>query len=107
MVLLGIYTLAIVIYTLSAWMSYSSTAKAAAWYFPAGVLLSVIANTAWLYVARNTAKPEDILFRGLIWDSIITLCFVIAPIFFFQMQLTRMQILGASLILVGLFVAKF
>lgn len=99
------YFVGMIIYTLSAIMSYSVKAQAAKWYFPVGIAMAMLANFIWLYIAKNSIGHQTMI-RGLIWDSMIVMCFVAVPISMYGVKLTSTTLLGVSLIVVGIILTK-
>ena len=105
--LLFLFLLGFIIYSTGAWISYSDTIKQSFWYYPLGLTLSVIANYAWLTIAKITPNKDDILLYGSIWDSIILGTFIIIPFMFFDLKLGYKDAIGFSLIILGILIVKF
>lgn len=99
------YIVGLVIYTLSAMMSYSNKAQSAKWYFPVGVGMAMLANFLWLHIAKISVGHETFV-RGLVWDSMIVMCYVLVPIILYGIRLTGFTALGAALIVAGMFLTK-
>ena len=96
-----------IIYLATAWMSYSDPIKASTFYYPLGIFLSVIANAAWLTIAKIVPNRDDILIYGAFWDTIILGAFTLVPLLFFDVRLTQKDTIGFCLIILGILVIKF
>lgn len=98
--------LAAIIYGITAYMSYSETIKASSWYFIVGIILANIANIMWMILAKNTTDNSKLVVYGLIWDSILTLSFLLTPFLFFDIKLSMTQTIGLGLIIAGIICTK-
>lgn len=94
------------VYLQLASLSYSKDLQSKPWYLPVGLVLAVLANLVWLVIARREPTPEGLLIKGLIWDVLLTGCYLIIPILFYQVQLTLIQIFGIILIVSGMILTK-
>jgi hypothetical protein len=100
------YSIGFLLYALSATLSYSERAKVSAWYFPVGIAMAIVANLIWLHIAKISTVGSETFVRGLIWDSMIVMCYVIVPILFYGVRLNGIAGLGAVMIVVGIFLTK-
>lgn len=93
------------VYLQLATLSYSKDFQAKNWFLPVGLALAVIANLVWLIIARREPSTEALLIKGLLWDVMLTGCYLIVPIFL-GVQLTLIQIFGIILIVAGMILTK-
>ena len=69
-----------------------------------GLVLALISNATWLSLTRVADKIE-LARLGLVWDGLLTLCYVLIPVLLgarFSLQMG----LGVVLIVVGLTIVK-
>lgn len=83
----------------------SLPADSPAKYYIFGTIISLMMNVTWLNLAGKLSKP-DILVYGLVWDSILTVAYILTPIIFFQVQAKPQTLVGAALILGGMVLTK-
>lgn len=93
-------------YTAMAFASYSGTFKASSWYFPLGIASAIIANVLWFMIAKAEPNSSPLMIKGLIWDAMLMLVYLIVPILFFEARFTPIQMVGLGLTVVGLFLTK-
>jgi drug/metabolite transporter (DMT)-like permease len=96
------FALGFLIYQASAYISHLKNFQQTNWYYPLGIGLSVFANYLWLNIAKNSVSSSSTLIYALYWDIMLSLCFVIVPIVFFDVKLTLNLGIGILLILVGI-----
>lgn len=97
---------AILLYFLSAFVSYSPSIKSSQYFLIYGLGLALICNLIWLWIAKNTQDVSKLAIYGLYWDSIITFSFLAVPVLLFGVSFTKMQVLGVFLILAGIVLTK-
>jgi multidrug transporter EmrE-like cation transporter len=102
-----LYFIGFMVYLFTVCMNYSDKAKAAFWYYPLGMVLSLVSNYIWMYLAKNSENPNQVYVRGLVWDSMIIFCYSILPFFFFSVKFGIYQSIGVGLVLIGLGLIKF
>jgi drug/metabolite transporter (DMT)-like permease len=69
------------------------------------ILVGIGANVTWVMISRNVNKI-DIPIYGLYYDIMLTSIFILVPFIFIPFTLTRVQILGIVLVLLGLIFIK-
>ena len=94
------------IYLLMAFASYSTWLKESKIYFPLGILAAIIANFIWLSIAKSEVNPSVLMIKGLVWDAMLTGCYLLVPILFFNARFTFVQGLGVILVIIGLLLTK-
>ena len=71
------------------------------------IIASIISTITWLYMIRNyTENKNSILYINLFWDVCASLIYIIFPIIFFDIKLDIKTIIGCTLAVLGLVVAK-
>lgn len=103
----GIFLSGLIFYSIMAWMSYYDPIKESVYYYPLGILLSIIVNIGWFTIAKIVSDKDDILIYGAFWDSIIIFTFTAVPFLFFGVRLGMKDSIGFGLILAGILVIKF
>jgi hypothetical protein len=100
------YFIGLAIYLITVSMSYSDKSKAAFWYYPLGMALSLVTNYLWMNLAKTSDGSNQVYVRGIVWDSMIVLAYSVLPFFCFNVKLTAVQSLGAGLVIIGLGLIK-
>ena len=75
------------------------------WYWSIA-LLGIVTQASWLGIAKLATDHKDIMFKGLYFDLMITMVYLILPILVFNVSVTRNNLIGILLILIGLVVTK-
>ena len=99
------YSLAAVIYALYAYLNYSPV-KDEWWYFPVGMLLSMVGNLVWMIITKIPSTNTVLFFRGVVWDAILTVVFIVIPFCFFEIRLSMLGVIGLVISLIGIFILK-
>ena len=96
-----------IIYTLYGIMSYMDDWKALWWYIPVGLGLSMLGNLLWLFYVKSENNPTIILTNGAIWDTMISICFMVSILFTNKsLDLSTSTVVGAGITLIGLIIMK-
>lgn len=96
-----LYLMGMMVYLATVSMNYSDKAKAALWYYPAGMTLALISNFLWMYLAKHAVNPNQVYIRGILWDSMIIFAYSILPVLIYNIKFTTLQLFGVGLILFG------
>lgn len=94
------------IYSTYAWLTFAPSMKMSALLLPLGIMMAVAGNLLWILMARSTQEPAILVYYGMLWDTMITLSFIIVPIVFFGVRFTPFSGLGCVLVLIGLTMMK-
>lgn len=97
-----LFAIGFLVYVSNATLSYSKGLKASPYYYTIGIILAVIANLTWLYISKLETEPNKLLLKGLYWDIMLTVAYLIVPILFYHARLSAQQTVGAILVLVGI-----
>lgn len=89
-----------------AFVSYHGGFKNSNWYYPVGLLAAIGVNAVWLWVAKIEQDPSKLILKGLYWDSMLTLAYLIVPLIIFSVRLSVLQGAGLVLIVCGLTLIK-
>jgi hypothetical protein len=100
------YLVGFVIYILSVVVSYSNGLKQTHWFFPIGLILAVIVNFLWLYIAKESPLKDQLYVRALIWDSMIVGAYVLVPLVLYGVRPTGYTLAGCVFIVLGLILTK-
>lgn len=101
------YTIGFIVYSLAVVLSYSDRLKNTSWvFFSLGLVLAVIANVLWLWIARTTQIPSELYIRALVWDSMIVGTYTLVPIMMLGVRLSSTAIIGIFIIIVGIAITK-
>lgn len=105
--LIGLFILGWVFYMSAAVVAYHPSIKSATMlYYGLGLVIALLCNITWLFIARHSETAAQIYYRGLVWDSLIVGSYVLVPILFFGVRLSLQASLGLVLIVIGLFLSK-
>jgi multidrug transporter EmrE-like cation transporter len=95
-----------VIYSLYAWLTFKPELKVSAYLMPIGLSLALIGNLLWILLAKSTQEPAKLIMYGMMWDTMITLSFLLVPMMFFGVRFTLVGGVGCALVVVGLLMMK-
>lgn len=100
------FLIGFIVYTILAITSYSDTLKSSGWYYWIGLTAALIANSAWLHLAKQEPSASRLVVLGLYWDVMLLVAYMLVPILFFEARLTAIQGAGLVLILCGIILTK-
>lgn len=86
--------------------SYSSFGKSSAWAYPVALISGLMANAAWMHLARSVNDSTKLAILGLYWDLMLTGIYLAVPILFFGARFGTIQALGIALIFIGIVLVK-
>jgi multidrug transporter EmrE-like cation transporter len=86
--------------------SYYSPFKNSPWYFPVGLGAAIVANFIWMSIAKEELDTSALVIKGVTWDAMLIMCYVLVPILFFETKFTTIQASGILLTVIGLFMTK-
>jgi drug/metabolite transporter (DMT)-like permease len=95
-----------VIYTSYAWLTFAPSMKASSYLIPLGITMAIAGNFLWIMMARSIHQPAALVYYGMLWDSMITISFILVPIIFFGVRFNFVSGIGCTLVLVGLTLMK-
>lgn len=102
----GQFAFGFMLYVLMACCSYNETIKSSQWFFPLGIACAVFSNYLWLSIAKADPNSSSLMIKGLIWDVMLMLVYLIIPLLFFNAKFTTIQAVGVGLTLIGLVLTK-
>jgi len=94
------------IYTFYAWLTFSPSMKMSSYLIPLGIGMAVAGNFLWIMMARSIHQPAVLVYYGMLWDSMITVSFILVPIVFFGVRFNLISGIGCGLVLAGLTLMK-
>lgn len=100
------FILGMVLYSAIASLSYYGNFKQSQWYVPLGMFLGLTTSLIWFNISKAEPDPSILIIKGLWWDAMLTLIFIIIPLLFFGARLSMYQWVGFGLVLLGLGMAK-
>lgn len=107
MVLVLQFGSAVILYSLMAYLSYSPLLKDGSnWVLFSAPLLGFIANLIWFQIAKTDTNHNSLILKGLYWDILLTFCYLLVPIIFYNISLTTNQVAGIILIISGIILTK-
>jgi len=95
-----------IVYSAYAWLTFKPELKVSAYLIPIGLSLAVFGNLLWILLARSTHDPAKLIVYGMLWDTMITLAFLLVPMMFFGVRFTAIGGVGCGLVVVGLLMMK-
>lgn len=87
-------------------ISYNSKIKSLSYYYLIGIAFAIVSNFLWLYLAKREVDPSKLVILGLIWDTMLTLTYLVVPFLFYGAVLNKVQLVGLVLTVVGLVLVK-
>ncbi len=82
----------------------SCNASITAYYFIKGLIIALLGNLCWLIIAK--LNPQNILRNGIIFDTIVTCCFIYVPMVLGRYEANKGFIFGLILVIIGLITMK-
>lgn len=67
------------------------------WHYIIGITIGIIANFGWITLSR-LVSADQVITAGVIWDLVITACFIFIPVLFFNNSISYKEIVGFSAI---------
>ena len=105
MLIVSLFCLAFVLYSLTVWGMYTPSIRGHEWYVPGSMLLSASFSWVWPLIVRLTPTAEDIYVRAMLWDAILIFCFAFLP-YLFGVELSTKVVLGGAITVTGLIIMK-
>lgn len=100
------FILGFILYTALAFSSYHNGFKTHKMYYVVVTILAVLCNLIWFQIAKQEPSSSILMIKGLFWDVMLMLCYLIVPILFFSARFSTLQGLGLILVLSGLLLTK-
>lgn len=101
-----IYLLAALTYSCGALLSYSDSIRNSYRIYLYGLITSNVGALLWLFLVKYLNNNQSIYVAGIIWDVIMVSTFLLVPLMFYNIPLTRQIICGLTLIVVGIIIIK-
>jgi multidrug transporter EmrE-like cation transporter len=95
-----------IIYSLYAWLTFKPELKVSNYLMPFGLGLALIGNLLWILLAKSTHEPAKLIVYGMVWDTMITLSFLLVPMMFFGVRFTLVSGVGCGFVVLGLLMMK-
>lgn len=93
-------------YLIAASISYHPVVKSSPYYFPIGIICSVINAVLWQTIAKKLINSSEIMIAGFWWDAMIFSVYAIVPLVFFGAKLTLTTVIGLIFIVMGVGLTK-
>lgn len=84
---------------------YTPAIKNHPWYVQGSMVFGVLFSWTWPTVVKLSSTPEQIYFRGMIWDTMLVCCYAFLP-FLFGFKPTPITLLGGVIAVAGLLIMK-
>jgi drug/metabolite transporter (DMT)-like permease len=94
------------IYVFYAWLTFSPSMKTSEYLMPLAIAMAIAGNLLWIKMARSIQEPAALVYYGMLWDSMITVSFIVVPIIFFGVRFNVISGFGCVLVLAGLTMMK-
>lgn len=82
--------------------SYLSSWKNSIFYYPIGITVALIVNLLWFKIAREVLDNNSLYRYGVVWDVLIALSWLLIPVLFFGIKLTKTNVTGLVLLVIGI-----
>lgn len=100
------FLIAAIIYLFASWMTYSDSAKQAAWYIPVGIFVGAVLSCLWYLAARLITVKEKMVAYSMAWDSMMMTIYYLMPLIFFGARLNAWGYFAMFMILSGIVILK-
>lgn len=108
MKLISLYLMASVCYLAYACIGFSNEIRNSPYYMWLGLTAALIGNVMWIIIAKTLNDPNEIFVAGFVFDFIILLTFVAAPMLMGEAQeFNRFTGLGVFTIVGGILITKW
>lgn len=101
--MIKLYTLTFIIYCMYAYLPFLNL-KGSTHYIGASIF-AILGSFLWVTISRSVDKGEITLY-GLYFDAVLTLSFLLVPLFAHGFNLNYKQTIGILLILIGILLSK-
>lgn len=95
-----------ILYTAMAFATYSESFKVSKHYFSVAIILAILSNLIWFHIAKHEPSSSILMLKGLYWDVMLMLSYLIVPLLFFSAKFSALQGIGIVLVLIGLVLTK-
>lgn len=72
-----------------------------------GLVTAIVANTLWIWLAKNTSESVKLMFYAMTWDAITTAVSIGIPVLVFGARLPPLGWVGMGMAIVGLSVVRY
>jgi multidrug transporter EmrE-like cation transporter len=100
------FLIGFVLYTALSFASYHSGFKTTKYYYLLVTILAIFCNLIWFQIAKQEPSSSVLMIKGLFWDVMLMMCYLIVPILFFSARFSVFQGVGLILVLSGLLLTK-
>lgn len=102
-----IYIGVFALYGVFAYTNYWDTLKSnTTLYFTIGLSIAILGNSLWLLLTKILPTNNSIYIGGIVYDSLVTLAFILIPWYFIGIKLANIQWIGLIIVIVGLLTLK-
>jgi hypothetical protein len=93
-----------VIFSVYMYIQYKHTASP--WLVYIAIFYGIMSQLVWVFSIRNL-NNKDIFINGFVWDLVLTILLLVIPFYYADnMNFSKIQIIGITLMLIGSFLLK-
>ena len=74
--------------------------------YAVSILAAAITTAAWVLLIRNVKTPKEVFITNIIWDVGATMLCVVFPIMLYNVRLDMKTVIGCTIAIIGLLIAK-
>lgn len=93
-------------YMLMAYITYDDTRRNSNYCIPIAAMSGTVSALLWAMAIRCIDDNHGIYVYDLIWDAMLTLIFILVPIVWFGVRFNKVEVIGITLVGIGLLVLK-
>lgn len=103
-ILIGLF-FGIALSFIQAYITYNKVFQQTVYFYPAGIFITTISGFIWYYISKNTIEKTTFVV-SMIWDSALIISFILMPVLYFGVDLSKKEALGVIFIVVGTLILK-
>ncbi len=104
--LILLYLMSFMSYSFYSYINYSKKIKESIYFFPMGILLSLIGNLFWLLISKEIKSDNKMIIYALIFDGMVMTTFTLIPVLLFGIKLNMTGMIGLMITATGLILLK-
>lgn len=93
-------------YFVMAYVMYDDTRRNSNYCIPIAAVSGVMSATLWAVAARYIDNNHRIYVYDLIWDTMITMIFILVPVIWFGVKFNKTEMIGIVVTGIGLLLLK-
>jgi len=101
------YIIASFFYLIVMLITFHEPMRKTNWFLPIAISCNLLSSMCWFLLAKKLNNKEEILTNSIYWDLMMILIGYLIPLLVFQFKFNNNQIIGFTLIIIGILIVKF